>query len=228
MLEIIFSRDGAFVLAIVIPLASYVAAVNIVRLEDFLKKELRNAYSEQVITIPVAQAASDLTPLIRKLPLENGNLLIFGEDGSYITMPNGAAFRKALLKWTKRGLHVTYVILHPEEDVGAQIQQLMKDTEEASGSLDVFVLKSDTSLEELGLQEMHTRHPTLFTSRDGESAMWLEGVHQPKSKYAYNVQYVSPKVLRSSNKHREEFDRQRENVQLILDRCDPLQLREAA
>ncbi len=90
-------------------------------------------------------------------------------------------------------------------------------TRNAPGALAIFVLPRDAGndgeLESLSAG-FETFHPVLFHGAEGERAMWQEGEHRPESRYAHNVIWASPDVMRG--KRVTEYERYRDEIERVI------------
>lgn len=207
--------ENAIVVAIAIPCLALMIVIVFQWGAEQYSKRTRDAYSPETIFISAAKVATDLVPLINRLPLRSSEIWIFGTDGGYFAKPNGHKLVKAIRRWMKHGLTVRYILLQPSDGVESVLRSLIQESNCHDGSFSVSVLGDDTpSLQEI-LPEMRLRHPTLFFGRDGRNAMWLEGTHKENAMYAYNVRYVSPVAMKGV--YQEEFERQKTKLQLLLD-----------
>lgn len=165
---------------------------------DRWRKPDRSSEGEAVIFLPEVTIAVDLVPLILGLSnLEGSTIRILGDDGSYIVNKNGRVLKNGLHEWVSKGLTIQYILLSLEEDVATELLALQSQLGETAFDvriLDRDAVADDEELERL-LVEFRTEHPTLFFGHDGRNALWLEGHHRPRSIYAYNVRYVSPKAM---------------------------------
>ena len=186
-------------------------------------KRTRDAYSPETIFIPAAKVATDLVPIVDRLPLHDSEIWIFGTDGRYFAKSNGHKLAAAIRRWLKMGLKVRYILLQLGDGVAPVLQPLVHESDRYPGSFTVSVLGKDTSDLEDILPDLRFRHPTLFFGKDGRNAMWLEGTHKENAMYAYNVRYVSPVAMKGGPE--KEFKRQKEKLHLLMKRTvDPFSL----
>ena len=168
------------------------------------EERVRQGRREQpgwVYRIPVAQIANDLAPLIEHLPGKNGGTLrVVGCDGEYIRgAPGGRLWSDSLRKWIAVGLNIEYVLTAPSPPVVDALNELKTDAASLPGALSIFVLPrgngNDDELESLRAG-FETFHPVLFRGGNNERAMWLEGEHRPRSRYAHGVTWAAPEAMR--------------------------------
>ena len=182
------------------------------------KKEQRNSNSRTVIAMSVAAIANDLVPIILGLEnLQGSRVCVVGNDGRYIVKQNGNTWKKGIKDWVKAGIEVNYVLLHPDQDVKKELQYLLSDVNNDGypGQLRVYILSEDRSQEVNSVAtKMETFHPTLFTAVDGRKAMWLEGIHEPNTVYAYNIRYFSPNAM--TPKAQNEFAGHEQKLNTLL------------
>lgn len=214
------AAGGAIIMAIAIPCIAVVIMIVAQRGIEYYVKQTRDAYSPEPIRIAAAKVATDLVPLIDKLPLRGSEIWIFGTDGRYFVKGNRRVLTRAIKRWARQGADIRYILLQPGDGVRDAIQPLMKKLEGLEGSFTVSVLRNHTSGLEDILPGMKTRHPTLFFGSAGRNAMWLEGKHKENAVYAYNVRYVSPEAMKGEQQ--EEFEKQKKNLELIMQQCRDL------
>lgn len=201
-----------------IGVACIVAAAQWVWRKSRFARPHRDARSAEPIFIPAARIATDLVPLINDLVHPGSRLRILGADGLYFMRENGEFLKNSIRTWVKKGMIVEYILLEPGDGVKQKIMPLINELSDAHGSLNVFALNHDADKISSIVKEMDTRHPTLFFGADGENAMWIEGLHKKNSIYAYNVRYISPVAM--SEAQRREFDRHREQMDLVVEHCN--------
>lgn len=211
------TRESVIAAAIMIPiLALIIVGVSQWGFEKY-SKEARDAYSPETIFIGAAKVATDLLPLINRLPFHGSEIWIFGADGRYFAKPKGHILIKAIREWMKGGMTVQYTLLELGDGVWPVLASLMKESTHHSGNFKVFVVDTDEPTLQDILPEVRFRHPTLFFGKDGRRAMWLEGTHKENAMYAYNVRYVSPVAMKGEQEA--EFERQKEILELLMEHC---------
>ena len=140
------TAQQALIIAFLIPFGS----VAIVILGQWALSKLfpdepqRDAYSPSPIKIPVAKAATDLVPLIDKLPHEGSTLWTLGVDGLYFDTENGPVWRDAIERWVNGGMHIQYILLEPGEGLENTIKSIIRNVNGKKGSFKVSVLGDST------------------------------------------------------------------------------------
>ena len=206
-----------WVASIVVGAGSVPAALAIILIMDRIKKALRPSNGSHIIHFVSTPAATELMPLISGLersgiPFKGSELWILGGDGLYITNGNGKQWRRRLRKWKKKGLVIKYLLLEEVEDgVRAELRNL-----NLGPNLEVRQLVHNAKTQEVA-RKLQTLHPTLFFGTDGSNAAWIEGLHRRNSIYAYNVDYVPPRVIHSSLEQRRRFESYEKDLKLVYD-----------
>ena len=210
---------------VVIPAASLFIVYVVISTKDQARKWLRDAFAPEVIFIGVTQIATDLVPLMWKLVRVHGHELrirTFGIDGAYFASFHAWLWNWAIKHALSKGVQVEYILCEKlDSRAERSLSKLIRWSSEKGCKLHVYVLPADRSSDvEAPLNEMRTRHPTLFTVPNKAYAMWLEGKHKEGGKYAYNVRYVSPRAM--TGKWEKEFARQSDMLAAIVEACEPL------
>lgn len=204
---------------VVIPGASLCIVYVAIWGKDQVKKWQRDAFDTEIIFIGVTQIATDLVPLMRQLVRTYGNELqirTFGVDGAYFASFTAWLWNVAIKLSLRRGVQIEYILCE-EMDPKAKdsLAKLVEWSSSKGYALRVYVLgPSRPSNVEAHLEEMRTRHPTLFSGPENVRAMWLEGKHKEGGTYAYNVRYVSPRAM--TGKWEDEFLRQHDMLADII------------
>ena len=207
------------------------------RIEVYIIRKRRcRASLDEKIFLSEATVAQDLVPMllaIDKSPncsLQGASITIFGNDGRYIVSRNGDMLAKGIEKWVEKGARVRYVLLEADPSVRRKFQDRMSDI--GPDKLEVLVLnneeegtaslpKRSEDLDKLR-ERMRTFHPTLFLGKEGQKAMWIEGLHLPNSTVAYNVTYVSPGVMSTSSELTKQYDSYKRDIDAIVQNCASL------
>ena len=213
-----------WIASILVGAGSVPAALAIILILDRIKKALRSSNGSRILHFASAPAATELMPLISGLersgiPFRGSELWILGRDGLYITNRNGKQWRRRLRKWKKKGLVIKYLLLEEVED-GARDELRNLNL---GPNLEVRQLVHNAKTQEVA-RKLQTLHPTLFFGTDGNNAAWIEGLHRRNSMYAYNVDYVPPRVIHSSLEQRRRFESYEKDLRLIYDNSTPLAL----
>jgi len=215
---------------VIIPGASLCGVCLVIWAKDRVQKWRRDAFGTEVIFISVTQIATDLVPLMWKLVRNYGDELqmrTFGVDGAYFNSVTAWLWDLAIKKSLSKGVKVDYVLCEVDPKAKESLSKLVEWSSSRGHALHVYVLRaSRPSNVEKHLDEMRTRHPTLFSGPDDVRAMWLEGKHKEGGTYAYNVRYVSPKAM--AGKWRQEFSRQQDMLDDVVAASEEPFLQKAA
>lgn len=202
---------------IVIPGISLGIVCVAIFLKDEVQKWRRDAFDKKVIFIGVTQIATDLVPLMLKLVRKYGaelRMRTFGVDGAYFASLTAWLWNFAIKHALKRDVQVDYVLRKMNPKAEKSLSKLAKSSK--GDALRVYVVQDSLLDDEVQahLDEMRTRHATLFTGPDNARAMWLEGKHKEGGTYAYNVRYVSPRAM--VGEWEEEYFRQRDMLAAVV------------
>ena len=169
-------------------------------------------------------AADDLVPLIDTLieefpPDGDTKLQIMGGNSNYIAQRNGKQLKKGIISWIKKGISVDYIVFDENKKVIDKFRDIKSKNPSYGSRLQVFVLNRQRASKISPLvDELETHHPTLFFGPGDKRAMWIEGVHEMNSEYAFDVRYVSPNAMNDENK-KNEFQNHHRNINKILEFC---------
>lgn len=168
-------------------------------------------------------AADDLVPLIDTLikkfpPDDNTKLQIMGGNSNYIAQRNGKKLKNSIVSWIRKGIDVDYIVFDENRKVIDKFRDIKSKNPSYSSRLQVFVLDRQRTSEISPLvDELETHHPTLFFGPGDKRAMWIEGVHEMNSEYAFDVRYVSPNAM--NEKKKGEFEDYRRKIDQVLKFC---------
>ena len=213
-----------WVASIIVGAGSVPAGLAIILVLDRIKRALRPSNGSRMIHFASASVATDLMPLISGLersgvPLKGSELWILGGDRLYITSKNGKQWLRQFRKWKNNGLVIRYLLLEEAEDgVRDELRNL-----NLGPNLDVRQLVRNAETQEVA-RKLQTLHLTLFFGTDGNNLAWIEGLHRRNSIYAYNVDYVPPRVIHSSLEQRRRFESYEKDLRLIYENSTPLAL----
>ena len=189
-----------------------------------VRKKLRSSNGAHVIRIASAPAATEFMPLISGLakcgvPFEGSELWIFGGDGRYIINSKSRRWRAQFRRWQKAGLVIRYFLL---EEVDEEARSALSELK-LGANFEVRALVRCPKTQRIA-RKLETFHPTLFFGADGSNAAWIEGLHRRNSIYAYNVDYISPQVIRNSSKQRRRFQSCEEDLKFVYENSTPVVL----
>jgi hypothetical protein len=113
---------------------------------------------------------------------------------------NRQVWESTLAGWLKQGHSIDVLLVKPErEHNDANINQGIANWQKIQAlfpqSLNIFVMdaaKASDPKNLASINAMETFHATLFEGPDNKRAMWIESIHHPDSRYAYNVEFVHP------------------------------------
>ena len=220
------TEDNLFwwVASILVGAGSVPAGLVLVLFLEYVKKMLRPSNGLEVIHFPSAPAATEFMPLISGLarngiPFKGSELWIWGCDGRYIINNRGKRWRRVFRKWQRKGLVIRYLL---PEDVDDVVRGEMGNLN-IGANFEVRQLKRCDETRNIA-RKLETYHPTLFFGADGNNAAWIEGLHRRNSIYAYNVDYVPPRVIESSPEERKRFKSCEEDLRFIYENSTRLVL----
>lgn len=198
------------------------AGLAIVLFTEYVKKRLRPSNGTEIIHLASAPAATEFVPLISGLakcgiPFKGSELWIFGGDGRYLVKSRGRQWRRTFRNWQKKGLAIKYLLL---EEAGGRVGNELSRLRVGDG-LEVRQLKRCDETQEIA-RKLETYHPTLFFGANGAKAAWIEGLHRRNSVFAYNVDYVPPRVLHSCQKERERFASCEKDLRFVYENSTPM------
>ena len=165
--------------------------------QDRARRKLRDARSidsSHPILIDVAAISRDLVPLIDKHALAGATINMVASDGAYFNSPNAGYFISSVLRWTKLGATLNYIVIEPSSTALKGMDELTYAT---SGKFIVHEVSHDSCDEsvEVIISELMTLHPTLIELANGDKSMWVEYNHPVDSRFAYDVKFTSTKAL---------------------------------
>ena len=220
------TEDNAvwWIASIIVGAGSVPAGLLLVLAWERVKKMLRPSNGPHIIHFASAPAATELTPLISGLarsgvPFKGSELWILGRDGVYMTNKKGKQLCRQFRKWKNKGLVIRYLLLdETDEGVREELRNLDIGTD-----IEVRQLVHSAETQDVA-RRLETFHPTLFFGADGNNAAWIEGLHRRGSIYAYNVDYVPPRVIQRSPVQRKRFESCERDLRLVYDNSIPLAL----
>lgn len=204
--------------AIIVGVGSVPAGLLIVLFFEHINRICRPSNGPRLVHIGCASAGSDFVPLINGLGkgrngFEDSQLWIFGCDGRYFVNKKGRRWQRVFRKWTKKGLVIKYILLEMDDEAKSELRKLKKTLGE---KFDVLLLEHNEETQDI-TRKLETFHPTLFFGKEDSRAAWIEGLHRKNSIFAYNVDYVSPRLVRSSREQRERVDACEEDLRFVCD-----------
>lgn len=204
-----------WVVGIAIGIGSIPAGLGFVLAMECIQKWCRRANGPNPIYIRCAKVSTSLVPLINGLarsniPFNGSELWILGSDGRYIVNNENGPWRKAFVDWAGKGLKIKFIILEADDDVRDALCSLKETLKE---SFDAMILNQGAI--PAVARELETYHPTLFLAA-GNNAAWIEGLHHRNSIRAYDVEYISPRVIRECPEKDELFRACKSRLELVL------------
>ena len=103
-------------------------------------------------------------------------------------------WERRLERWVRKGVTVTLLITSPNPEA---IKYWQERISQLKTGLTVFSLdrKLATEKDAIEIAKLDRFHPVLIFKGDERLGMWIESDHPPRSKVAYNVEYVSRKDI---------------------------------
>ncbi|MEL6641359.1 MAG: hypothetical protein AAFP98_08620 [Pseudomonadota bacterium] len=195
---------GGTLLGFLVSVFALILANTFFALKERRMKATRSVEGTDPLLIKVASIAKDLSPLIDKLHIGRGQIVIVGGDGSYLMNDRTARyFKRSLSRWLKQGLDICYILTCADRATELRFADLCSDKD--FPGLKVYSVKETrSSLEAVFCKRYRNFHPTLIETEDHRRAIWLEGDHPDNSEFAYNIKFVSPTAM--SAVYEKEFE----------------------
>ena len=172
-----------------IPLAALALVTLAYRIGDALTAKPRSGGDgDQVVHIAAGRPAADLPALLDALPRQGSTLWLLGADC--------AALAPAIERWTRDGMEVHAVALHPNEHERSALEALARRC--TGGRFQPLVLSEEDTRSAAG-QAMARPRPALLAGPASERALWTAGLHREGAKVAYNVRYIPPRAMDAEN-----------------------------
>jgi hypothetical protein len=152
------------------------------------------AHSARFIT---ATALKNLSKKIAYVAAPGVEVLMPAGHGLYpltLTRHEREKMARQIEQWVRSGMRYSVIITAPNEEAESYWQGLV---DRLPSNFNVFLLdRHKASIEDaIDIQRLDRFHPTLIVKDTKPLGMWLEGIHDERSRVAYNVEYVAPKDI---------------------------------
>ncbi|GEM_PF-7022194 len=162
-----------------------------------LINRLRRTYGVHSAKFITATALKNLSLKIAHVAAPGVEVLMPAGHGLYPLTLSRSQRRKMearIEEWVRSGLRYSIIITSPNDEATSYWQTLV---DRLPSTFNVFLLDRQKASESdaIDIRRLDTFHPVLIVRGNEPCGMWLEGIHDKRSRVAYNVEYVAAKDI---------------------------------